>query len=138
MMKSATFKSLKYCDLFVSIIMFVSVIFFASAYMIMTSIAPQIQEAANFDISSWIILVIIVVQIAFLLFFAISMVQWFELKKPSSKMVQELIYILGIWNLKEDEEKVENLQQALQGTPLEMIKANYADADSVESIYGFG
>jgi len=43
-----------------------------------------------------------------------------------------------IWKFEEDEEKVENLQQLLQGTPLDIIKADYDNTDSVESIYEFG
>merc|ERR1712098_764187 len=137
-MKSATFRSMNYCDLIIAIIMLVSVLLFASVYMIMTSIAPEIQEASNFDISSWMILIIIVVQIIFVLFFAISTVQWFDLSNPSSKMVQELLYILGIWRLEEDEEKREKLLPSLQATPLDTMKDQYGDTDSIESIYGFG
>merc|ERR1712098_49817 len=138
-MKSATFRSMNYCDLIIAIIMLVSVLLFASVYMIMTSIAPEIQEASNFDISSWMILIIIVVQIIFVLFFAISTVQWFDLSNPSSKMVQELPYILGFWSLEEDEEENrEKLLPSLQATPLDMMKDHYGDTDSIESIYGFG
>merc|ERR1719474_493072 len=53
-------------------------------------------------------------------------------------MVQELIYILGIWSLEDEEENREKLLPSLQAIPLDMMKDNYGDTDSIESIYGFG
>ena len=110
-----------------------SVIFYVVVYVTMSSIAPEIQQAANFDYSSWIILLLVLFAIVFLLFFAISSIQWFELVMASNnKIVQELIYILGLGEL--DEEKEEHLEQTLQAIPMDIVK----DSDSMESIYGFG
>jgi len=97
----------------------------------MSSIAPEIQQATNFDFSSWTIILIILFAFIFWLFSVISIIQWFELVRASNnKIVQELIYILGLWEA--DGEKEEHLQQTLQEIPLDK------DTDSVDSLYGFG
>ena len=86
----------------------------------------------NPDIT-WIFLLLVLFAIVFLLFFAISSIQWFELVMASNnKIVQELIYILGLGE--SDEEKEEHLEQTLQAIPMDIVK----DSDSMESIYGFG
>ena len=53
------------------------------------------------------------------------------MRASNNKIVQELIYILGLWEA--DGEKEEHLQQTLQEIPLEI-----KDTDSVDSLYGFG
>ena len=132
-MKSCSFKYMRYYDLVAACLLLFSVIFYVVVYVTMSSIAPEIQQAANFDYSSWIILLLVLFAIVFLLFFAISSFQWFELVMASNnKIVQELIYILGLGE--SDEEKEEHLEQTLQAIPVDIVK----DSDSMESIYGFG
>ena len=132
-MKSCSFKYMRYYDLVAACLLLFSVIFYVVVYVTMSSIAPEIQQAANFDFSSWNILLLLLFAIVFMLFFAISSIQWFELVMASNnKIVQELIYILGLGE--SDEEKEEHLEQTLQAIPVDIVK----DSDSMESIYGFG
>ena len=131
-MKSCTFKIMKFYDWGTACLLLFSGILYTMVYVTMSSIAPEIQQATNFDFSSWTIILIILFAFIFWLFSVISIIQWFELVRASNnKIVQELIYILGLWEA--DGEKEEHLQQTLQEIPLEI-----KDKDSVDSLYGFG
>ena len=129
-MISCTFKIMKFYDWGTACLLLFSGILYTMVYVTMSTIAPEIQQATNFDFSSWTI--ILIVLFAFIFWFSvISIIQWFELVRASNnKIVQELIYILGLWEA--DGEKEEHLQQTLQEIPLDK------DTDSVDSLYGFG
>ena len=122
---------MKFYDLGTACLLLFSGILYTMVYVTMSSIAPEIQQATNFDFSSWTIILIVLFAFIFWLFSVISIIQWFELVRASNnKIVQELIYILGLWEA--DGEKEEHLQQTLQEIPLDK------DTDSVDSLYGFG
>ena len=136
--KSFTLKAMKFLDVAMALILLVTCFLCLVSYIMMGKMAPELREASNFGVSSWMFLITMIFSLAFCLIGIFFVFNWFVLSTNADHVIiSELIYILG---LEPGLERKDGDGSEHNKTPPAILSSgvNLSDADSIESIYGFG
>ena len=129
---SKIFKYMKYADIFVVVILFITCLCCSGSYVMMNQLPPTLQRVVNMSGLAGILIFGIIFTLVTALFFLFFSYNWTMLGTTQhAKIIGELIYILGLPS--SGSQRLEPI-----GEEIDQEVVNKNNDEDADSVYGFG